>query len=144
VKLTKRGWPRPIFNGWPIPWVSPRENLSLIDGTRERIVQRFKICQVCGLGHEPGATVYIYCSKAPGEALDLSDDTKAAFAIDNAVMHERCARLAVARCPRLRSLQASGELAIFQTVIEAVAMKEPADGKGGERLAVASGDARLI
>lgn len=122
-KLTEVGWPRPVHNGWPVPWVSPKDELSVTDAQRLAEVMDQKLCQVCGKGHEPGTTVFICVNLSNEPELkdcDLTDSDNAAIPMDQGVMHERCARLAVGRCPVLGALKAMGHLQVISALIEDV------------------------
>jgi hypothetical protein len=59
-----------------------------------------------------GGTVYVLVNEAPVRGEDLTG--RLAQAMDDAVMHGRCARLALARCPHLRALQAASGLAVVR------------------------------
>ena len=110
--LTATGWPRPIVGGWPVPWVSPRDDLSTMDKGREAACASGAICAVCGMGYGEGETAFCLVMK-PDHPIVLADVE--VQPIDNAVMHQRCAQLAVAHCPRLKAL-AAGDLIEVVTV----------------------------
>jgi len=122
-KLTKAGWPRPIIDGWPIPWVSPSDDLSTMNPARERICADGKVCAVCG--EENGGTSYILIrSNRPPK--DLSKVR--AHAMDNGVLHRRCAALAIARCPELSRLQSNGLLQIVKCKTSDIRPRATLDG----------------
>lgn len=107
LTYTDPGWPRPRNDdALPIPWVSPREKLGVMHpGRRAACVYR-RVCQVCG-EEAPDPFVFIVAS-GRGRA----DDP---FIVkDDAVMHEPCARLAIARCPLLSRRKAEGSLYAFK------------------------------
>lgn len=108
-KLSEAGWPRPIVNGWPIPWVSPSDNLSEMDPEREAICASGKICAVCG---EPNGAKSFILIRADAVPENLSDVH--AHAMDNGVMHRKCLLLALARCPELQRLKSNGLLQIIK------------------------------
>lgn len=110
--LTDAGWPRPIVDGWPVPWVSPKHELSRMHDARAAASATGAVCAVCGLGYQDGETAYVLvkADAPPGP------DDQAAQAMDNAIMHERCARLAVAVCPKLKRLRSDGRLRVLRTV----------------------------
>ena len=141
--LTKEGWPRPIIGGWPIPWVSPPEDLSQTDGDRLLEVIANRLCQVCGLPHAKGERVFL-CVSAENEGTNRKADLNSmtVFPMDNAVMHERCARLAVARCPALRDLAAKGALIVLSAPSESVGLGDR-NGRGDDHLAVEGSEARI-
>lgn len=119
--LTAAGWPRPVFDGWPVPWVSPQGRLSKMDDGRLAACAAGAVCAVCGHGYgvvddpdDPGETIG---EKAYALARAVPDDTgpdSAVRAMDNAVMHERCLRLALARCPALLKLTREGVLLVLR------------------------------
>jgi hypothetical protein len=117
--LTEGGWPRPIINGWPIPWVTPSEDLRQTDPDRMAEVVERGLCEVCGEPAAKDELVYLLVNLANGP---IPDDlsTKVVQAMDNAVMHERCMRLAVGRCPCLRKLRTEGDLVLYRVPWEYV------------------------
>jgi hypothetical protein len=127
--LTSTGWPRPIIGGLPIPWVSSAHDLSTIDEQRLQQLRTKKLCQVCGEDHAVGSTVYM-CGSAR-EKPDLAEGCYV-MAMDDGVLHERCARLAVKMCPRLRELNDQGLLRVVGVPLEDVALFE--DDVGTVRL----------
>jgi hypothetical protein len=119
--LTKAGWPRPIVDGWSIPWVSPSNQLAAMDGTRVASIYAENRCQVCGVPHPPGATVFLCVAMVTG--MDKPAPMPAgvvAFAMDHGILHERCARLAVGRCPRLREIRTEGRLVVLSANVDDV------------------------
>jgi hypothetical protein len=119
--LTEAGWPRPIIDGWPIPWVSPVENLGTTSGERILATKEDALCQVCGVAFEDDIEVVVFVtaeSQAANAEVDLDDVL--CRATDDAVMHPRCARLAAGRCPKLRSVQDEGRFMAFIGPISAV------------------------
>ena len=72
---------------------------------------------MCGEAFD-GGTVYVLVNEPPVRGEDLTG--RLAQAMDDAVMHGRCARLALARCPHLRALQAAGGLAVVCGPADAV------------------------
>ena len=118
--LTAKGWPRPIVEGKPVPWISPKYELSQMNRTRARHVVRDARCQVCGIPHETGADVFLCISTEGTEYTEVPPDAVAVRAMDLAILHERCARLAVARCPVLARLRSISHLQVFKTRLEHV------------------------
>lgn len=110
---TKRGWPRPIVGGWPIPWVSPVEELKRTHPDRMNEVVDRAICQVCGETHYPDDYVYFFVNLENGPEPDDWTD-KVVEEMDQGILHERCMKLATGRCPALRSLQAEGKLVMYR------------------------------
>lgn len=104
--LTDAGWPRPIIGGFPIPWVSPAENLGTTNGDRILATKGDLLCQVCGVQLDAESVVFVDGGRASKRRhRDTDFATVLCRAMDDAVMHPRCARLAVGRCPRLQKLQ---------------------------------------
>lgn len=106
--LTEAGWPRPILGGLPIPWVSPVENLGTTNGDRILATKADLLCQVCGdqLDSDGESVVFVHRGRKSNRPYRDTDLTETLCrAMDDAVMHPRCAQLAAGRCPRLRKLQ---------------------------------------
>ena len=119
--LTAPGWPRPIIDGWPIPWVSPAENLGTTSGERILATKEKALCQVCGVAFEDDAEVVVFVTSETSRKhaeVDLAEVL--CRATDDAVMHPRCAKLAAGRCPRLREVQDEGRFMAFTGPISAV------------------------
>lgn len=112
--LTRSGWPRPVLNGWPIPWVSPSGNLALMDEARMVACATGAICAVCGLDYDDGEVAYALVKRRDELPADLTGG--AVKAMDNAVMHRRCLLLSLKRCPRLAQLRVCGLLKVVRTV----------------------------
>lgn len=111
--FTDRGWPRPIVDGWPIPWVSPTEHLGRTHPDRMKEVVDWAKCQVCGDCHKPWEVVYLLVNKDLTGEPPSNLEGKMLQAMDNAVMHERCVKLATGRCPALRQMRDDGKLILF-------------------------------
>jgi hypothetical protein len=104
--LTQAGWPRPIIDGFPIPWVSPAEALGITNGDRILATKADRLCQVCGGPLDSESVVFVDGGrKSKRRHADVDFTEVLCRAMDDAVMHPRCARLAAGRCPRLRQLQ---------------------------------------
>lgn len=133
LTYTDVGWPRPIIGGWPIPWVTPAENLKQTDPDRMTEVVDYALCQVCGLGHNPMSFVYFFVNLEVGPIPDDLED-KVVQTMDNAVMHERCMKLATGRCPALLDLIKRGKLVMYRARWKHVYIHEiPDDGDRDER-----------
>lgn len=122
--LTAPGWPRPWIAGIPIPWVSSPYEMGKTDGDRREWTKHERGCQVCGEKHEPGAEVVAFLA---GPLVSLEDDEKElvfpnlkVMAMDDAILHERCARLAAKHCPKLKEMHAEGSLFAFAAPVERV------------------------
>jgi hypothetical protein len=111
MTLTKSGWPRPVVEGFPIPWVSPSEDLSTMHPGRAAACASGAICAVCGEGFGEGDQAIALVKSDNVPALK----TVLVQAMDNAFMHHRCARLALSVCPKLKSLHSSGLLQAVKT-----------------------------
>jgi hypothetical protein len=119
--LTDAGYPRPIIEGYPIPWVSPAENLGTTNGDRILATKEQGLCQVCGLAFASEEEVVVFVTAETKEShasVDLS--TALCRATDDAVMHPRCAKLAAGRCPKLQEVQEEGRFSAYQGPVEAV------------------------
>lgn len=112
MSLTKSGWPRPVVDGMPIPWVSPSDDLSSMNSARAAACASGAICAVCGEGFntEEECFALVRAEEIP------AFDRYLVQAMDNAFMHRRCVRLALNVCPKLKELHASGLLRAVQTV----------------------------
>jgi hypothetical protein len=88
--VSAAGWPRPVLEGRPVPYVVPvtagRPWWGLTHGDRLLRCQNSWACQVCGAALPARAWVLV--------------DTRGAVSTDSA-MHGRCLRLATASCPHL-------------------------------------------
>lgn len=119
--LTSAGWPRPIIGRFPIPWVSPAENLGTTDGDRILATKDEALCQVCGVAFEDDEQVVVFVTAETKRSHANVDLSKVMCrATDDAVMHPRCAKLAAGRCPKLRSLQEEGRFQAYGGSIDAV------------------------
>ncbi|WNV84931.1 hypothetical protein [Umezawaea sp. Da 62-37] len=86
------GWPRPLFDGVPHPYLTPvvagRAWWKLVDERRHQECQLRWACQVCGSPLPSAAWVVVNIHYE---------------VLISTAMHERCLRLATARCPNLVS-----------------------------------------
>jgi hypothetical protein len=112
-KLTDAGWPRPIINGWPIPWVSPSDDLSTMNLARSAACASGAVCAVCGIGYQDDEEAYVLVKSSDAPA---SLDGVFIRPMDNGILHKGCLKLALGRCPELRRLAAAGDLQIVKTV----------------------------
>jgi hypothetical protein len=111
-KLTRAGWPRPIVDGHPVPWVSPSDELAKMDSARATACASGAICAVCGGDYDDNENAYVLVN-SKDKPKDIS--TVGVLAMDNGILHKRCAQLALARCPKLRSLTSEGALKVVKT-----------------------------
>lgn len=117
IPLTEKGWPRPLVGAdkLPVPWVSPPADLSQVIPERMSEVVDYGLCQICGLEPEPNEKVYLFVNLESGPKPEQMED-KIVQAMDNAILHERCMRLAIGRCPCLKKLRANKMLVMYSTV----------------------------
>lgn len=109
--LTGQGWPRPRVAGWPVPWVSPAEDLSQMDPARVEACCSGAICAVCGgdfAAEERALALVLAGDRVLEPGADLAE--LGIDPMDSAVMHHRCARLALAWCPALKRRVDAGDL----------------------------------
>lgn len=112
--LTESGWPRPRnAAGFPVPWISPADDLAEKESGRQRKVAKGRTCQVCGQKLRSTCIAFVSVDDPvdmipPGTALADDDGI---HAMDHGLLHERCARLALAWCPELNRLRAEHRLA---------------------------------
>lgn len=110
-ELTPAGWPRPVVNGWPIPWVAPISDLGEVNEGRQLASVGGANCQVCGLDFPWGDHAYgfVYSGDEslpePEVGMFMSEIVESAaqpiFFLDGAIMHERCVKLSAAKCPHI-------------------------------------------
>ncbi len=139
--LTEAGWPRPWFAGTPIPWVSPAYRLGETDGDRREWTKHERGCQVCGVKHEEDAQVVAFLS-GPLVTPEGSGTPSAKFeperlneiqvwAMDDGILHERCARLAAKHCPKLSGMKEEGTLFAFAAPVWTVRDRDELTASGG-------------
>lgn len=108
--LTAAGWPRPIVNGYPIPWVAPTTNLSEVNEGRRLASLGGAVCQVCGEGFAYGEEAFAFTWADDDDKLEIGQylsevresPAERVYFMDGAVLHFRCAKLTAARCPHIR------------------------------------------
>lgn len=119
--LTQAGWPRPLnTDGYPVPWVAPMENLAHVNEGRQLATASAAICGVCGTGFDYGDDAFGFSALSGPDGTPMTDlpiEYGSALVelpgmdplidwvgfLDGTLMHYRCARLAAARCPHIRS-----------------------------------------
>lgn len=153
--LTAAGWPRERYEGWPVPWLSPRKELAKTDEARLQAAATGAVCAVCGLGYQRDEKAFVL-TKPPGDIdLELGDiitakegaeETGVIVAMDNGVLHRRCARLALAWCPKLKELLAAGDLVCLEVVAHAATPKflDAADPPRGSDVLTATFDEGVV
>lgn len=109
--LTPAGWPRPRFNGMPIPWVAPAERLSEVNEGRRTASAGGAICQVCGLGWEmDNLDAYGFAVISHEDRRTIQPETSiedlvgpgvTVYFLDGAIMHLRCAKITARMCPHV-------------------------------------------
>lgn len=129
--LTDEGWPRPRWldgegRMLPVPWITPVPDFASTDPMRRLQTQANRSCQVCGYVHSRHEEVIVFLNGGlwhePGHRPRNPDDWSKVLlrAIDDAVMHQRCARLAAGNCPKLKRMRAEGNLWAFAGPADAV------------------------
>jgi hypothetical protein len=102
--FARRGLPRPVYDGKPVPWTTPvREGLPAFGRFSLRLVAEAELnglCDVCGLPlSDP---VYFFRYSASGDHHFAADEKRPEpGAILPAGLHLPCARLSLAHCPHL-------------------------------------------
>lgn len=150
-KLTPAGWPRerrPDREGkvWPVAWITLAPDFAKMDPARGKEALEQRLCQVCGEGHDPDIDIVIFLDAElrdadtfervhlgydfPPEPHD-NLDRLVLKAKDAAMLHDRCARLAVATCPHLRGARERGVLFGFTGPIDDVFLRK-FDGRPSE------------
>ncbi|MFC9249917.1 hypothetical protein [Amycolatopsis thailandensis] len=88
------GWPRPLAEGLPVPWIAPvigdRVAWAALNAARLREAEQDWLCQVCGF----------YLGSAPTAWIAVSQGEVAA----GGAMHKKCMLRAGAWCPELRDM----------------------------------------
>lgn len=139
ARLAPAGWPRPWRRDYksgerlPAPWITVLPEFAKMDPTRGGQMVRYRLCQVCGEGHEEGTDVVIFLDgglrdwqtlkevefpATPEDPPPLGDFILKAH--DGAMLHERCAKLAVGFCPFLKRAQAGNRLFAFAGPVSAI------------------------
>lgn len=116
-KLSAPGWPRPRrpVDDLPIPWVSPEDQLGNMNQQRHTKAIMETLCQVCGEGWKSRHEKAWAC--ADGGPLDAAEgvpNSGWAPIIDETLMHPRCGKLAIRRCPHLRARDDALVLFVFE------------------------------
>jgi len=131
-RLTEPGWPRPKAPGpdgklLPVPWIVPPPEWASMDPARGRASIEERLCQVCGEGFtEPDEAAVIFLDGMPRDIETYRElavgyevgsdpncwalDKIVLKARDQAILHERCAKLAVGFCPHLATAKAKNTL----------------------------------
>ncbi len=99
------------------------------------------LCQVCGQPHSIGTRIFL-CVSAENEGTNRSTplNDKMVLAMDNGVLHERCARLAIARCPVFGEIRSKGALIVLSAGVDDV---ERGEIDGRQQLAVKGAAAKI-
>lgn len=138
IRLTDRGWPRPrdtsLADGrtYPVAWVTEAPYFAQISTTRAYEMRDKRLCQVCGEGHDPGARVVLFLTgdlrsrwnfdpfRSPEEwSADLRSEV-VLRCLDDGILHDRCAKLAVGTCPHLKRARDGERLFGFTVPVEDV------------------------
>lgn len=140
VPLSPPGWPRPRRDGYPIPWVAIPDNLGRTDGARFIATKRDLLCQVCGEAHDKHDEVVVFVGTGleskSGKAVDPTRPGDVLIrCLDDAIMHERCARLAAGSCPALKAKRERGEFfAFIGPLFAVVQLGVPLEERDPERI----------
>lgn len=125
MSLTEKGWPRPIVSGHPVPWAVDTDNFGKLDDERHQDTIFDRLCQVCGNGHRKHASVWLFVVDA-----EHREETHEVWAqaMDEGLLHERCARLAYDNCPELRRLHEAGTLVVLEAPLSRIESQVDDDG----------------
>lgn len=119
-----RGYPRPYApNGLPVPWVSPEDNLKQVHEDRHLACILALLCQVCGYQHMPGIPVIFFVNQEGGTIPKNLETAGMATAMDDAVLHTRCAKLTLGRCPGVGGVRDKGRLHVVETTSEKIIIR---------------------
>lgn len=132
---TPKGWPRPRRANregvvFPVAWITLAPDFASMDADRGKEALLLKLCQVCGEDHDPDGDVVIFLDGELRDAETLAKvepgydfppppydattlDGLVLKAKDGGMLHERCAKLALATCPHLRQAKDNGRLFAF-------------------------------
>ena len=137
--LTASGWPRPIHDGWPVPWVSPSTELAVMHDARAAACASGAVCAVCGEGFDDDDLVY-----AVVKAEVLPEDLSTVFVMpmDNGILHRHCLLLSAARCPELLRLRRARVLSFVR--VPANAAKVVIDEEGRPKARFDGKDCEII
>lgn len=149
-RLTEPGWPRPKAPGpdgkvLPVPWIVPPPEWASMDPARGRASIEERLCQVCGEGFtEPDEPCVIILDgklrdAETGDEYDVPQHSLPAEtarrvlmkARDQALLHERCAKLAIGFCPHLARAKAKSRLFAFVGPVGAIYVRNY-DGRDPE------------
>lgn len=133
-RLTPAGWPRPRAP-WkdgamlPVPWIVPPPEWATMDPERGTATVEDRLCQVCGEALDRAGDAVIFIDGQPRDAETFQEvpvgyelgpnpeqwsrEQLVLLARDQAILHERCAKLAVGFCPFLSRAKAGGRLFAF-------------------------------
>jgi hypothetical protein len=109
-RLTRSGWPRPIVGGWPIPWVSPSDELATMNQARLAAAASSAVCAVCGTDFAADEKAFA-CVRAEAAGNPKKHGVRP---MDSATMHRRCILLATSMCPTLKELREKGLLYLVE------------------------------
>lgn len=101
------GLPRPMLDKMPVPYSGDEKHHGRPDWERLGKCQRESLCAVCGLALDTTACI----------ALGPENDI-----VDNAAMHEPCAKIALAHCPHMKL----GYSAVIRVTLGEVDLSESA------------------
>ena len=116
MTLSAAGWPRPLVDGLPQPWIAPIGEFSQKDEHRQRRTAKGRICQVCG--EKLTGRVFL-CANVddPNDHYPVGSRLPhgvGVHAMDHGLLHRHCLRLALRVCPELKRLQSARQLAVCE------------------------------
>jgi hypothetical protein len=83
----------------------------MMDMSRSTACASGAVCAVCGEGYEDDETAYVLVTATEAPPDMAAVDVRA---MDNGVLHKRCVQLALAMCPKLKSMIADATLGIVE------------------------------
>lgn len=94
-----------------------------MDAARKLALLDTRMCQVCGLCHNPGDVVFVCVDTVVdehGAPTSRPEDAASVVPMDEGLLHERCMRLAVGRCPQLVELRKMSSLLVLRVPVDDV------------------------
>lgn len=147
-RRTPKGWPRPRQPNkegivFPVAWITLAPDFVSMDAERGTEAIEDRLCQICGEGHAADADVVIFLEGGLRDSQTMEElhvgydfdpdrlsaentrlDEVVLKCQDGAMLHERCARLAVGTCPHLRRAKTKGRLFGFAGPVSEVFLRK--------------------